>query len=286
MADDTYLGFYYKVFLNGKKLDDDRFNSIQSINIEENSKGSDTCTMDVQDPNFVFIEDNIFSKEATVKVVIGAKGFKEFTFNGYISAIDISFPDTGAPTLSIFCLDKTHLMNTKKKSRTWSKVTRADVAKKIAAEYGLSFSLQSGYKGTVEDTISQSDQTDIEFLESLAENEYELFMCKVIDKTVHYKKMGVLKTPVATFKYREYPYDIISFSPQVTKEDVKESSTNSDVSTSTKSTYTSTSTPSSSGASPSGSSKKSNAVEPQSSAVPQKGYTYNSKTGKWVETKR
>ena len=156
------LSCYYNVHLNGKPLSEDRRNCIESVSIEELDNGSNTCSIIMNDPEFKYIEDNIFIEEATVFAEFGWWGetYRD-TFSGYVSAIDISFPDNGYPQLTIFCLDDTHIMNRKKKTRSWDKVTRADVVKKIAAEYGFKCVIQSGYSSTVEDSISQSGVTDI-----------------------------------------------------------------------------------------------------------------------------
>lgn len=230
------LSCYWNVFINGKELSKSRKECIDSIDIIEQCDGSDTCTLVVNDPDFLFIEDNIFIEEATISVVLGWHGdTHRVTFTGYISAIDISFPDNGFPVLSIFCLDNSHLMNRKKKKRSWDDVTSADVIKKIAQEYGFKCVIESGYTFKKEDTISQSDNTDIEFCESLADDERVPFMCKLVGDTLYYVKKGVLKDPSSTVYYKKFPYDVVSFSPQINKETIKEEVTSADINTNNKS---------------------------------------------------
>lgn len=229
------LSCYWKVYLNGKELDNTRMRCIEDISFKEQCDGSDTCTIKLNDPDFLFIEDNIFVEEATISIEMGWHGHTyRVKFDGYISAIDIDFPDSGYPTLSIFCLDNSHVMNRKKKKRSWDKVTNAEVVQKIAQEYGFKCVIEAGYNFTKEDTISQSDSTDIEFCESLAQNEREPFMCKLIGDTLYYVKKGLLKDPSATLYYRKFPYDIISFSPKINKETILEEVTSSDIDTTSK----------------------------------------------------
>ena len=197
------LSCYWKVHINGKELDQSRVNCIDGIDIEELCDGSDTCTIRVNDPNFVFINDNIFVNEATVSVELGWHGDSHrIKFDGYISAIDIDFPESGCPMLSIFCLDESHVMNRKKKKRSWDNITRPQVVEKIAKEYGFKFIAESGYSFKKEDTISQSDVTDIEFIENLAGEEREPFMCKLVGDTIYYVKKGLLKEPTSTLYYK------------------------------------------------------------------------------------
>lgn len=228
---------YWEMTVNNKKIEGDTRACINNILIDELCDGSDTCTIDITDPDFIFIEDDIFIDDASVHVKFG---FNEDTdrqeFNGYISAIDISFPEEGSPTLTITCLDESHVMNREDKSKTWEKKTRADVVREIAQSYGFKTDIESGYNFKTEESISQSKQTDIEFLESLAGQEREPFMCKLVKDTIVYKKKGVLQTPVTTVGYKTFPFDVISFNPQITKETRQESITDADVGATTKTT--------------------------------------------------
>lgn len=232
----SVLSCYWKIFIKGKELNEARRKCVEDIEIQENCDYSDTCTIKVKDPNFLFIEDSIFIEDATVKVEIGWHGnTKRINFNGYISAIDIEFPENGCPVLSVFCLDKSHVMNKKKKKRSWDKVTRADVVKKIAREYGFNCVVESGYTFLKEDTISQSNITDIEFCENLAREERYPFLCKLIGNTLYFVKKGTLKkSATSKLYYKKYPYDVVSFSPKINKETIKEKVSASNVDTSSK----------------------------------------------------
>lgn len=232
---------FWRVCINGYELDLSRKNCIKSLTFDELCDGSDTCTLVISDPNFLIIEDNIFIDDAKVLVEIGWHDDTYLhTFSGYISAIDIDFPEDGYPVLSIFCLDDSHVMNRKKKKRSWDNVTNAEVVQKIAQEYGFKCVIEEGYNFDREDTISQSDLTDIEFCESLVNYERVPFMCKLIGDTLYYVKRGMLKEASASLYYRRYPYDIISFRPRINKETIITESTKSDINTSNKEvdTYT------------------------------------------------
>lgn len=276
---DNVLSLYYNVHINGVELSKDRKECIKSINISENCGGSDTCTLVIEDPNFLYIEDNIFIEEATIYVEFGWWGYTHrSTFFGYISAIDITFPENGYPQLSIYCLDVTHLMNREKKTRSWDNVTSADVVKKIAAEYGFSCVVESGYQFKKQDTISQSGVTDIEFCENLAGDERDQFMCKLKGNTLYYVKLGILQDPSADLDYRSGDYDVVSFSPQINKETRKEKITAADINTDTKATDTAT-------ASDSTTAREVQGEPVQTSSTPQTTYTYDPKTGQWIASK-
>ena len=261
------LSIFWNVWINGKKLDLFRKQCIENIEIEERCDGSDTCTLTINDPDFIFLEDNIFIEEAVIEVNLGLQGDTHVVdFDGYISAIDIQFPENGCPVLSVYCLDESHVMNRKKKSRSWDNTSNDKVVRSIAKEYGFKCVIQPGYTYKVEDTISQSNSTDIEFCENLASNERELFMCKLIGDTLYYVRKGVMDEPSATLYYKQYPYDVISFSPKITKETRQEEIGSSDINTDDKSTDSAVI-------------KDDGEVSTPSTNTG--GYTYNPKTGEW-----
>lgn len=231
----SLLSCYWNVYINGTLLPITKKKFIESLEIEELCDGSDICTLQLNDPNFAFIEDNLFVEEATVSVRIGWHGdTHRVSFDGYISAIDLNFPENGFPVMTIYCLDNTHIMNRKEKSRTWENVTSAEVVQKIAIEYGFKCVTETGYTFTTESCICQSGMTDIEFCEYLAGEEREPFMCKLIDGTLYYVKKGILQNAVAELKYRQAPYDVVSFKPQINKETKKEEVESSDINTNDK----------------------------------------------------
>lgn len=281
MAIDKVMACIWSVSINGVALDLQRKRSITSIQIDTQCDGSDTATIDITDKDLVYINDNIFIEDATISISMMFVGTTDkITFNGYVSAIDINFPEDGIPVLSLTCLDGTHVMNRTKKKRSWNNVTRMQVAQKIAAEYGFKFEGETSYNGVVEDTISQSDQTDIEFLEDLASQEDELYSCKLRGDTLYYKKKNMTAEAVMAIHYKKYPYEVRSFSPRINKETMQDSTTVADVATDTKKTDTATSTGSSKsniqGTKVSGGSSSGN---PSSGAM-----TYDPSTQTWKST--
>lgn len=235
MAIDKVLACIWTVAINGNNLDLDRKRCINSIEISTACDGSDVATIAIVDKDMIFIEDNIFVEDATIAITMMFVGSTDkVTFNGYISAIDIDFPEEGMPNITLTCLDSSHVMNRDKKKRSWDNVTRKDVVQKIAGEYGLKFEGESSYNGKVEDNIAQSDQTDIEFCEKLASEETELYMAKVVGDTLIYKKKCLLESPTMTVHYKQYPYEVRSFNPQINKETMQDKSSVSDIATDTK----------------------------------------------------
>lgn len=271
------LSIVYDVWISGTKMGIDKKECINSIEIKETVDGADTATIQITDPEFLYIEDDIFLEDNTIKIKLGWDNTTHReTFEGYISAIDIDFNSNGCPKLTVTCMDKTHIMNRTKKDATFKKTTSANVVKQICKKYGYNVVIDSSYKFEVQETITQSHQTDIDFITKLANDEVYPFSARLVGNTFYYVKKGKLETPKMTLTYKKYPHEIISFNPKINKETKQVEIKSSSVNTSNKSTSNTTGkVDSGSGSSSSGgssSSKKSSG-----------GYTYNPKTKKWTK---
>ena len=269
---DSVLSCFYKLYIAGKELDETRMRCVTEITVDEVCSGSDSMTIKISDPDMVFITDNIFKDDVSIRLVYG---WNECThtrsFDGFISTIDIEFPEDGNPVLTLNCIDQTHLMNRKKKKRSWDNVTNADVVKIIAKEYGFNAIIESGYTFKKEETISQDD-TDINFLTGLCDNENDLFMLKLVGKNLYYIRKGVFSTPTMELHYKEYPWDIISFSPQINIETRKEEIEDSDVDAPAKSTSKAVT--------------NANNIKSNSGSKTETAYVHNPSTNTWEKTSK
>lgn len=271
------LSIVYDVWISGTKMGIDKKQCINSIEIKETVDGADTATIQITDPEFLYIEDNIFLEDNTIKIKLGWDNttYRE-TFEGYISAIDIDFNSNGCPKLTVTCMDNTHVMNRTKKDKTFKNTTSANVVKQICKGYGYNVVVDSSYKFEVQETITQSHQTDIDFITKLANDEVYPFSARLVGNTFYYVKKGKLETPKMTLTYKKYPHEVISFSPKINKETKQVEIKSSSVNTSNKSTSNTTGKVDSGGGS---SSSNGSSSSKKSSG----GYTYNPKTKKWTK---
>ena len=272
------LSIVYDVWISGTKLGMNKKACINSISIKETVEGSDSATIQISDPEFLYIEDNIFIEDNSIKIKLGwSNTTYRVTFNGYISAIDINFDSDGIPKLTITCMDNTHVMNRKKKNETYKNCTSAEVVKKIVQGYGYSCVVDSSYSFKRQETITQSNQTDIDFITKLAGDEVYPFTARLVGNTFYYVKMGKLETPKMSLTYKKYPHEVISFTPKINKESKQVEISGASVDTSSKSVSSSTGTVKSD----SGSSTKNGSSSSKSSSG---GYTYNPSTKKWTKS--
>lgn len=207
---------YYQIFFKGVELDEFRYSLIEEIVFEDNSTGSDLLTIRLNDPDFIFINDDIFIEEAQVKFLGGWRNDYRTMFEGYVSLIDITFPNTGSPQMIIHCMDNTHLMNRTKKKRTWENKKNSDVASSIFKEYGLKAVVDASPR--VQESIAQSNETDISLLEKLASDELDPYLVYVENGTGYYVKKKILEKHQATLDYRDGDMNVIAFNPRINKE--------------------------------------------------------------------
>lgn len=246
----------YGLTINGKELGAERLMFVTNMEIKHNV-GTDTCDFTVSDPNFYFIEDNIYKRDSPIQASISLLGVPETNnytkiyFDGYISIVDINFPNDGAPTLQISCIDKaTHLMTRKKWRRSWEDVTSSQVVSEIAKEMGFKCYVESDYPFPLQASIIQDGKTNMEFLEELAGKELELFVINPVvnsDGSVilyyvikghineqFYYSLGYKASSGKDEKdeMKWHNYDIINFTPRINietrREEEKEEGINAD----------------------------------------------------------
>lgn len=207
---------YYSISIGGKKLDNEKLSLVQEIVYEDSSTGSDLLTITIKDPDFIFIADNVFLEEKTVSFKGGWEGDLGASFDGYISVIDIDFPQDGSPVLTLHCMDNSHIMNRKKNKKTWKNKKVSDVATEVFKKHGLKTVVDD--TGKVEEDITQSDSTDIQFLIDLANREIKPYLVYVEGKTGYFIKKPKLGKEQATISYRTGGMEIINFTPRINKQ--------------------------------------------------------------------
>ena len=208
----------WNVYVDGSILDSQK-KYIKSVDIRESVNGSDTCTIFIMDEDNTFVSDALFVDDAKIYAEIFWMPGHLDKFEGYISAFDIDFPQEGVTTLSLFCLDKTHRMNKKRRSRTFEGMDKGSVLRSIAQEYGFGCNITPGYN-TENTSFTQSSQTDIEFCEGLVEDEAfgTFWRAKLIGNILNYTTYGDLTTPKVTLEYRRGKNTVLSFKPNLTSE--------------------------------------------------------------------
>lgn len=279
---DKVLSMNYNIGINFKDFKKEGLlKYVNSIEIKETVEGADTATVLISDPEFKFISDDLFVDKAGMWVTMHWKNSTDLIeFHGFISAIDVNFQDNGIPQLTITGMDRTSYMNREKHNRTFCNCTSAEVVACIVPEYGLIPVIDPNYAFPVKETITQSNQTDIDFITKLASDEVYPFTARIIGNEFHYERMGKLESPKLNLTYGAFPYDLISFAPQINKETKQEEITKSSIDTGSKEVSNTTGTVTSNNTS---STNSSNSVNSGSSSKTSTNYVTYDPTKKGQE---
>ena len=198
--------------------------------------GSKSLEVNIQDPYFEVIGSDIYVKDTPISATLSASDSSiNEHFEGYISAIDVNFPNDGIPTINIMGIDCSHLLNAKRKSRTWSNVTRVSVMEQIAKEHGIAFECGDEVdKTTIIESIVQDDVTDLELLEELKQDEGDNYILSFADGKMVFDKINFKAKNCGVLEYKTGKCNLMSFSPQVNKETKETEVEDKDISTETK----------------------------------------------------
>lgn len=227
----NYLCPFFKIYIDGKELDKERYQSIEDIEIYQTIDGSDTCSFSIVDKYSLFIEDDIFVEETSVLIKIGVHEYDiSNNFHGYISAIDIDFPESGVVSLSVLCMDNSHKMNRQRKTRSWENIKSIGIADTIRKEYGFKILGRSNYSFKHYENKTQTDSTDLNFIESLIGEELVPCYTKMVDhETLAYETIDFVATPRYELVYKIDPYTIISFNPTINRETLQANATKREI---------------------------------------------------------
>ena len=128
--------------------------------------------------------------------------------SGVVTEITTSFPEGGAPELSVAGYDHGFALTIGKSSRTWSKATDSEAVHEIASFNNLDAVIEPTKEK--HNQIEQNQESDWEFLKKLADrNHFELYVDE--RRRLHFGKPNDRATAVVTLPYGE---GLLSFKPE------------------------------------------------------------------------
>lgn len=223
------LAKWYSLTINGTQVSDEVKRRITDITLDVKETGSDVLTIKMVDNNMEYLSADYLAKQAKVSFKCAwydsRTSFSEFI--GYISVVDVNFADS--VTLTITCLDESYPMSIDEKTKAWEKIKVSDVAKEIFQSYGLTAHVDD--TKYIENSISQSSQTDANFLNSLVSKvTHKVFIWYVKGSDAYFVERKVPKSGGVKLGYRTGNNQILSFNPRLTKGKlkIKKNNTNMD----------------------------------------------------------
>ncbi len=227
----NYSSCYAKIFIGGNEVDSYRVRNIVSLSIAETISGADLCTVVINDTEGAYLDDDVFVENVPITVELSDSATNVVhQFNGFIASIDVNFSEFVEMTIT--CMDNSFLLDREKKENTWENVSSYDIVNEILSSYGISLQTPAYDNFQVQETISQSSQTDLDFILSMLDSEDVPCYFKIVDlETAIYDKMDFTKDAFIGLTYRSYPYEIVNLSMQVDRDQLLEAQTDADIST-------------------------------------------------------
>jgi len=122
-------------------------------------EGSDNETL-------LYMDGRILDFGKAIRVAIGPLYAQRTIFDGYISAIEISYDEGEEPEVSICAEDRLMDLRMTRRMRSYEDMSDADIASEIANEHGLTPEVD--VDGPVYDRIQQWNMSDLAFLRERA----------------------------------------------------------------------------------------------------------------------
>jgi phage protein D len=184
-----YFAPAFNVHVNGVRLAADISKNIQQISVITKPDSLDNFSFTVVNayPKMRWThtpDADLFSEGAAVSIELGYVDDTQAVFQGEITKISPTFPESGAPTVAIEGHTRLHWLQGDRKTRTFQKMTDAQIVARIAQDAGLT--PQAEDTQVKHDYIIQSNLSDLEFIRQRAKLlHYEVL---VEDKKLIYRK--------------------------------------------------------------------------------------------------
>ena len=191
---------------------------IVSLSYEDHAVDVDMLTLEIANPDGKWSDSEVFAQGKTVELFLGYGRALTKMFKGTLVRPELSFPETGVPTMTVRAYDLSYRMrrSEEKTQTTWQNVTDSQLAAEIASRYGFKTN-QMVIDQTPEiiPYAAQGNLTDWEFLKERAlRRGFELYV-EQDDFHFHAPKDYLRKISGAL----EYRRNLKSFEPRLSVEE-------------------------------------------------------------------
>jgi phage protein D len=162
-----YFAPAFKVEINGAGLAADVSKNITDISVVREPDTLDHFSLTIANPypkmRWTHTSDaDLFKEGNAIKIEMGYVDDLQPMFDGEITSISPSFPESGTPTVRIEGYTRLHWLQGSPKTRTFQDVTDKQIAEKIAQDLGLTPDAED--TKTRHPYVIQYNQTDLAFL--------------------------------------------------------------------------------------------------------------------------
>ncbi|MFC6016058.1 VgrG-related protein [Plantactinospora solaniradicis] len=170
--------------IDGRPLATDLYGRLTLARVEESVHLPDYFALHFDDPHFELFDRGTFTLGTRVEIAFRAEGDPVVVTTGEVTAVAVQPGVTGRHELVLSGLDLTHRLARGPKSRSFQRVTDADIATRIAGEYGLEPNVDG--TGEVLEHVLQAGESDYAFLRRRAARIGFDFW--ISDRTFHFKR--------------------------------------------------------------------------------------------------
>ncbi|UXY14685.1 contractile injection system protein, VgrG/Pvc8 family [Chitiniphilus purpureus] len=121
---------------------------------------------DQQGETELYLDGRVFDFGRRLSVALGPQGGACTVFDGKVSAIEARYREGAEPEALVFAEDALAALRLTRRSKTWERVSDADIARSIAAEHGLIPDVDAD--GPTYPVVQQFNQSDLAFLRERA----------------------------------------------------------------------------------------------------------------------
>jgi uncharacterized protein len=182
----------FQVEVNGVGVKADVAAAITDLSVTSEPDTLDHCALTLANPYPALRwtheprDADVFREGNGLTVDLGYGKQLKRIFDGEITAISPSFPESGTPTVRIEAYTRLHRLRGAPQTRTFVGMTDREIAQKVADE--LKLKLDADDPGVVHPYVIQFNQTDLAFLLERARRiRYEV---RVDERTLRFKRGG------------------------------------------------------------------------------------------------
>ncbi|MBP2329915.1 uncharacterized protein involved in type VI secretion and phage assembly [Kibdelosporangium banguiense] len=152
--------------VDGSPLRTELYGRLMLVHVEESVQLPDSFALHFDDPHFDLFDEDKFRPGTKIEIAFRAEGEPVVVTSGEVTAVSVEPGASGRHELVVTGLDLTHRMARGGKSRAFTNMTDADIARRIAGEYGLELDIDA--TSEVRQHSLQHGETDYAFLRRMA----------------------------------------------------------------------------------------------------------------------
>lgn len=187
------------ITVDGAALRTELYTKLTLVHVEESVQLPDSFELRFDDPHFELFDEDRFRLGTRVQIAFRAEADPVVVTSGEVTAISVEPGISGRHELVVSGLDLTHRMARGPKSRAFANMTDADIARRIAGEYGLDSDIDA--TSEVREHTMQHGETDYALLRRLASRiGYDFW---IAEQTFHFKRKPAGRTDPPTLAWGE-----------------------------------------------------------------------------------